>query len=224
MNENHILFIPALALSGELYAAQRAGLEGQYTTTIGDHTRDSSLTAMAQRILNDAPERFTLVGLSMGGYAAFEIMRQAPERVSRLVLMDTNPQEDSPDKHENRLRQIAVAEGGKYESLLEPMYLGLVAAKRHNDAALKARVLAMMREAGAGVFVNQQRAILSRPDSAPLLPDIRVPVLVVVGEEDGLTTPAMAKCMADAIPGARFEVIAGAGHLSALESPEVVTG
>ena len=218
-----VLFIPALAMPGELYEDQIKEIGRKHPVIIADHRQDDNFPDMAQRILKQAPEQFALIGLSMGGYAAFEIMRQAPQRVSQLVLMDTNHQTDNPEKRLNRERQIAIAQSGKYESLLEPMWQGLVAPQRIDDASLKKRVTGMMRQTGADIFIRQQKAILTRLDSTPLLTDIRIPTLVIVGAQDQLTSPELAAKMADAIPDSRLEIVPDCGHLSVMEQPEAVT-
>ena len=162
---------------------------------VADHTRDDSLEAIARRLLADAPERFALTGLSMGGYVALAVMRLAPERVTRLVLLDTSARPDTEEARQRRLDQVAAARAGRFGAVLDALWQRLVHPARLQDPALKAVVYDMMREAGAEVFVRQQQAIMGRPDSRLLLRAIAAPTLVLVGDHDALTPPDLAREM-----------------------------
>jgi pimeloyl-ACP methyl ester carboxylesterase len=190
--------------------------------TVAVHTRDDTIPAIARRILGDAPPRFALAGLSMGGYIAFEIMRQAPNRVAKLSLLDTNAREDSPEAQEKRRANIALAESGRFEEAIELVWPLLVHPDRHSDALLKQVHVAMCHDVGAEAYVRQQRAILARADSRPLLPSIKCPTLVLVGEQDELTPPFLSEEMAAGIPGAKLVKVPHCGHLSTLEQPDAV--
>ena len=117
------------------------------------------MASVAARLLKDAPERFALAGLSMGGYVAMEVMRQAPERISRLALLDTTARPDTPETHQNRERQIALAESGRFEDIFTTLWPKLVHPDRQSDKALQEIIFGMMRETGPEAFVRQQRAI-----------------------------------------------------------------
>lgn len=217
-----ILMIPGLNCTAALYATQTARLASSATVDIADHRQDDSVAAIAARVLAAAPPRFALVGLSMGGYVAFEILRQAPDRVTKLALLDTTARPDTEDASERRRRLIALAEKGGFAEipgLQVPMLLGRRAAA---DPAAVGLVHSMAHETGAAAFVRQQRAIIGRPDSRPLLAEIRCPVLVVVGAEDQITPPELAAEMAEAIPNARRVVVEGSGHLSTIEAPDEI--
>ena len=218
-----VVLIPGLACTARLYAEQIPELWRLGPVTIADHTRDENITAIAARILASAPPSFALAGLSMGGYIAFEIMRQAPGRVERLALLDTAARPDAPEQSERRRNQIAMARAGHLKEVVEQLYPLFVGPKRVGDEALKGLVHLMAEEAGAEAFVRQQTAIIGRPDSRPGLYAIACPTLVLVGEADALTPPDRAQEMADAIPDARLEVIRDSGHLSTLEQPAAVT-
>jgi pimeloyl-ACP methyl ester carboxylesterase len=191
--------------------------------TVADHTRDETMAAIAGRILAAAPPRFALAGLSMGGYIALEIMRQAADRVEKLALLDTGSRADAPEATAKRHANIALAQAGRFEDVIGPQFPLYVHPARANDAALKAGYLAMCHEVGPEAYVRQQKAIMGRVDSRSLLAAIRVPTLVLVGEEDAATPPALSDEMAAAIPGARLARIAACGHLSTMECPEAVT-
>jgi pimeloyl-ACP methyl ester carboxylesterase len=178
---------------------------------------------IARRILAAAPPRFALAGLSMGGFIAFEIMRQAPERVAKLALLDTGARPDAPEQTERRRMLMRLAKEGRYSEipgLAFPLY---VHRNRHGDEALK-RILREMAEAtGVEAYLRQQQAILSRPDSRPSLAAISCPTLVLVGDSDEATPPELAREMAAGIRGSHLVVIPDSGHLSTLEQPAAVT-
>jgi pimeloyl-ACP methyl ester carboxylesterase len=218
-----IVLIPGLACSPRLYAGQLAPLWRFGPVTVADHTRDESMAAIAGRILASAPPRFALAGLSMGGYISMEIMRQAPERVLRLALLDTTARPDAPEQSDRRRAQIALAKDGGFGEVVDQLYGLLVHPMRLQDQALRRIVDQMADEVGASAFVRQQQAILGRIDSRPGLSLIACPTLVLVGDGDALTPPDRAEEMAGAIPGARLVVVPRCGHLSTLERADAVT-
>jgi len=191
--------------------------------TVADHTRDDTMAAIARRILGVAPARFALAGLSMGGYIALEIVRQAADRVVKLALLDTGSRADTAEATAKRQVNIALAEAGRFEEVIDPQFPIYVHPSRANDIALKNEYLAMCHDVGPQAFVRQQKAIMHRVDSRPLLPTIRCPTLVLVGKEDAATPVELSDEMAAAIPGARLVVVPDCGHLSTMEKPEAVT-
>ena len=217
-----IVLVPGLLCSARLYAAQVTALWPQGQVAIADHRRDSDMAAIAAAILSNAPERFALAGLSMGGYIAFAMMRLAPERIARLALLDTSARPDLPEQTAGREKFIALAEGGKLSEVVETLIPRFLHRNRANDEPLKNEVRAMAAETGAEAFVRQTRAIIGRPDSRPLLSSIRCPTLVLVGEGDELTTPDMAKEIAGGIAGSTLTVVPDCGHLSTMEKPDAV--
>lgn len=217
-----IVLVPGLACTAELFAPQIAALEGAHPISVADHASDESIPAIARRLLDAAPPRFALAGLSMGGYVALEVMRQAPGRVSRVALLDTSARPDTDEGRANRERLIALARAGRYEEIDDILWQRLVAPHRRGDAALSAIVSGMRQATGPEAFVRQQHAIMGRADSRPGLAGIEIPALVLVGEEDVITPPEHAREMAEAIEWASLVVVPGSGHLSTLEAPEVV--
>lgn len=217
------LLIPGLTDSPRLYQGQLPALFRFGPVMVGDHTRDDNVVDIAKRVLKHAPPRFALVGLSMGGYTALEIMRTAPERVLRLALLDTSARADTPESTERRRAGIAAAERGEYAQVVESLWPLMVHESHLEDQVLKKAFVDMHLAAGAEVYVRQQRAIMSRPDSRPGLAAIQCPTLVLVGDSDKVTPPAVAEEMAQAIPGATLSVVPQCGHLSALEQPERVS-
>ena len=223
MNSLPTLLIPGLAVTARLYAHQIPALWRLGPVMLANHTRQSSMAELARDILADAPPRFALMGLSMGGYIAFEVMRQAPGRAVKLALLDTSARPDTPEQSEGRRARIAMAQAGDFAAIPALMFPGLVHARRREDAGLKAIVQEMALETGADGFIRQQTAIMGRPDSRPGLSAITCPTLVLVGDGDELTPPALAQEIAQGIPSARLETVPDCGHLSTLERPEAVT-
>ena len=219
-----LVLIPGLSCDARLYAPQWPALAPGRPILVAQHDRDESLGDIAERLLAVAPARFALCGLSMGGYAAFEVMRRAPERVTRLALLDTSAKPATPETNAPREQMIALAQKGAFDNVTTLLWQRLVAPARLSDEALRLDVRAMAEAVGADGFVRQQRAIMGRPDSRPGLGAIRVPTLVLVGEEDLITPPTEAREIAAGIgAGARLVTLAGCGHLATLEQPEAVT-
>ena len=218
-----IVLIPGLGCSARLYGGQIPALWRFGPVTVADHTRDDSMSAIARHILAVAPPRFALAGLSMGGYIAFEIMRQAPQRVAKLALLDTGARAETPEQSKRRKVAVDLAKTGRYADVVDVVFPIYVHHKRHNDAALKQIVRNMAEDTGAEAFLRQQYAIIHRQDMRSSLAAIKCPTLVLVGDDDQATPPELAREIAAAIPGARLEVVADCGHLSTLERPEMVT-
>jgi pimeloyl-ACP methyl ester carboxylesterase len=217
-----VVLVPGLMCSPRLYTEQISALWRLGPVQVADHRRDARMDDIALRILAAAPPRFALAGLSMGGYIALAVQRQAPERVERLALLDTGARSDTPEQTERRLRLIALAQAGRFMEIADLLFPLFVARGRHADARLREIVRAMARDTGPEVFERQQRAIIARADMRGALPAISCPTLVLVGADDELTPPVLSQEMAAAIPGARLVVVPECGHLSTLEQPEAV--
>jgi pimeloyl-ACP methyl ester carboxylesterase len=158
----------------------------------------------------------------MGGYIAYEIVRQAPERVTRLALLDTGARADAPERRARRLELIALAEREGAGAAQDALMASLIHKDRLADKPLVDTVRQMAVDTGAAAFERQQAAIMGRPDNRPLLASIRCPTLVLVGREDVLTPVAMAREIAAAIPGAKLKIVPNCGHLSTMERPAAV--
>jgi pimeloyl-ACP methyl ester carboxylesterase len=217
-----LVLVPGLNCTPALFAAQIAALGSDCDILLADNSRDETMAGIARRLLAAAQGRFALAGLSMGGYIALEAMHQAPERVTRLALLDTNAVADGPERREARAKQIALAGEGRFREVVDEMWPRMVHPDRLSDQELRRIYDQMAEETGPEAFVRQLRSIMGRRDSRPMLPSIRVPTLVLVGDEDRLTPPEQSREMAALIPGARLVVVPGSGHLSTLERPDEV--
>ena len=218
-----IILVPGLNCSARLYGEQIPALWRFGPVTVADHTRDDSMIAIAARILAAAPPRFALAGLSMGGYISFEMMRQAPQRVVKLALLDTGARPETVEQTKGRQRRIELTKAGRFAETVDAHFPLVVYRSRHGDEALKHLVHTMAEETGPDSFLRQQQAIMGRADSRPGLAAIACPTLVLVGDGDALTPPVQAQEMVAGIPGARLVIVPECGHLSTLERPQAVT-
>jgi pimeloyl-ACP methyl ester carboxylesterase len=215
-----ILLVPGLVSSPRIYAPVAPALWQMGSVMVANHIRDDSMGAIARRILAEAPPRFALAGHSMGGYIAFEIMRQAPERVLRLALINTQARPDTPEATSRRRSQMARAQAGEYHAILDELFSGFVHPSRRERADLRQLVYDMGDDVGVEGFVRQQTAIMARPDSRPTLAAIACPTLVLTGDEDNTIPNKLSKEMADGISGAKLVILANCGHLPQPEQPE----
>ena len=218
-----LLLLPGLLNDAALWRHQVETLSDIAAITVGDLTRHDQFGPMARDILAAAPEAFSLAGLSMGGYLALEIMRQAPERVTRLALLDTSALPDSPEQTRRRRDFIALARRGEFKGVTGRLLPALVHADHATDPHFMETVAGMAERVGMDGFVRQQTAIMTRPDSRHDLGLIHCPTLVACGRQDSLTPPSLHAAMAEAIPNAVHVVIEDCGHLSPLERPRTVS-
>jgi pimeloyl-ACP methyl ester carboxylesterase len=213
-----LLFLPGLLCDERLWRDQAEALRDVAEPYVADLTRDDSVGAMARRALALAPARFALAALSMGGYVAFEILRQAPERVTRLALFSTSASPDTPARAARRRAAMSSLRHGRFAGVTKRLLPQLIHPDRVGTP-LGDEVRAMAERVGGEAFLRQQTAILGRPDSRPLLASITVPVLVAVGDADVLTPPAGSEAMHRGISGSSFHVLGRCGHLPAMEHP-----
>ena len=206
-----------------LFAPQIAALEADYNIFVPQLSGARSIEGLAKIVLDQTPERFALVGLSMGGIVAMEIVRQQPDRVTHLVLMDTTPLADAPERAPVRQAQIRkVRAGGLREVMrdeMKPNYL----ADGPNRAEILDLCMDMAEGLGARVFELQSIALLERQDQQETLSSVSVPTLIICGSDDSLCPIDRHELISDLIQSSRLEIIDGAGHLPTLERAEHVT-
>ena len=217
------VFLPGLLCTPRLYSAQLAAAWAFGPVMVANHTRDDTVGAIARRVLATAPPRFALIGLSMGGYISFEIMRQAPERVAKLALLDTSARADTPEQSAFRRDLVAKARTTSMAEVADMTMPNLLAPQHLGEESLRQAIRTMAEEVGAAAFARQQNAIMTRPDSRPGLGAIRCPTLVLVGEQDALTPPDRAQEIAAGITGSRLVTVPRCGHVSTLERPDEVS-
>lgn len=219
----HLLLLPGLLNDARLWWHQTSHLSDLVVPTVADLTDADSMPALAADVLARAPaERFVLAGLSMGGYVALEIMRQAPQRVRALALLDTTARADAPEVSENRRRLMALAEHD-FAAVIDELLPRFVHPDHQGDAERTQLIRSMAEQIGQDAFLRQQRAIIGRADSRPDLPAIECPVLVLCGRDDAIAPVEIHQEMVDAIPDARLVVIEQCGHLAPIDQPGRVT-
>lgn len=217
-----VVLLPGLLCNAALYAPQVAALSDVARCWVPSLVADS-VGDMAAAVLGEAPDRFALAGLSMGGYVAQEIMRRAPERVTRLALLSTTARADSPEQTAMRRDYISLAASGRFTPVTERLLPRLVSPARRGDADLIRVITDMAWSIGKEVFVRQQTAIINRPDGLEDLRKVKVPAAMIGGDADELTPPPRLAEMAERIPGAKLTIIPNCGHLCTLEAPDDVS-
>lgn len=223
MPSSPLVLLPGLLNTRRVYEHQVEALQDIADITIPELWQDDTIGAMADAVLAAAPPRFALGGFSMGGYVAFEIFRRAPERVERIALIDTQA---APDSAETRTRRQAFIEQtrlGRFHGVHPTLLPQIIHPTRLKDTAVTQPILDMAKEIGADGFVRQQQAILSRADSRPLLVEIEVPAVVIVGRQDMATPLPCSQEMAADIANAQLVILEECGHVSPLERPAEVS-
>jgi pimeloyl-ACP methyl ester carboxylesterase len=214
-----VLLLPGLACDGELFADLAHALAPWTPQVTATHTQAPTLPAMATRLLAEHPGPLVLVGASMGGMLALEAAPQAPARIAGLALLGSSARADTPELIALRSDAIRRFEEGRAEELLRANVLFAFHPQHQRDRRLVERYVQMVLRAGAAQLIAQNRAVMARADLRPALPSIACPALLLCGEADALTPPEHSREMAAALPRARLELIAGAGHLLTLEQP-----
>ena len=218
-----MILLPGLLCDEALWAHQTRYLAEVADVAVADLTGRDSVSELAADVLATAPPRFAVAGLSMGGYVALEIVRQAPERVVKLALLDTNARADTDKQRRRRRGLMALADRGEFRGVTPRLLPMLIHPDRIREEALTSEVMAMAERVGRDAFQRQQKLIMDRPDSRPGLSSLRLPTLVLCGRQDAISTLEMHVEMAEAIPGARLAIVEECGHLAALERPHATT-
>ena len=218
----NLLFLPGLINDARLFQFQMEDLSDMAQSTVGDLSVADTIAELATEVLAHAPQKFALAGLSLGGYVAMEIMRQAPERVHALALLSTTARPDTPESTANRRKLMEQAEIN-FQVVLDTLMPKLVHPSRMIYNSMIDTIYSMGHRVGKDAFLRQQRAIIGRIDSLPSLAKIECPMMVLCGRDDVITPVAVHEEMAAAIPGARLIVLDDCAHLSAMGQPKLVS-
>ncbi|MGH1414245.1 MAG: alpha/beta fold hydrolase [Pelagimonas sp.] len=217
-----VVFLPAMMCDARLFGPLIADLSRDHAVMCAPVTQGERIEEIASGLLDVMPKRFALAGLGMGGIVALEISRRAPDRVSRLALMDTTPLADTPQQAAARDPQIIRVKTGKLDEVMaDEVKLADLAPGPH-----RAEILALLTDMAQGLgpecYIRQARAMQRRRDQQTTLRKIAVPTLVMCGAHDAIWPIKRHNFMAELIPGAKLQVIDGAGHLPPLEQPDLV--
>jgi pimeloyl-ACP methyl ester carboxylesterase len=222
MSRLSLVLLPGLLNTRRVFEPQIEALADTADCIVPELWHHDTIGAMAEAALALAPPTFALGGFSMGGYVAFEIMRRVPERVERLALIDTQASPDSPQSTKRRRALLDQSRIGRFHGVQRTLLPQLVHARHIDDPAIAQPIFDMAQEVGADGFVREQTAIIERADSRPLLVDIDVPTVVMVGREDQVTPLPRSQEMAADIATSRLVVVEECGHMSPLERPAEV--
>ena len=220
-----LVLLPGLLCDKALWQHQTETLTDIADPIVADLTGFDDQAEAVRTILADLPEKFALAGLSLGGYVAFEFMRQAPERITHLALLDTTARDDSPEKKQGRqgFADQALQPDFDVRAAAQHMLSLFIHEDRMNDEVLVADILAMSERFGREAFARNQLMMMKRPDSRPELASITCPTLVLCGRQDSLIPLENSVEMADMIPHAALVVVEDSGHLSSMEQPHAVS-
>lgn len=218
-----LVLLPGLLNTRRVFEPQIEALSDIADCVVPELWRHDTIGAMADATLALAPPTFALVGFSMGGYVAFEVLRRATQRVERLALMDTQAVPDSTESTKRRRALLEQTKIGRFHGVQRSLLPQLVHPRHVNDDTISQPIFDMAQEIGADGFVREQRAIIDRADSRPLLVDIGVPTVVIVGRQDQVTPLPRSEEMAADIADSRLVVLEECGHMSPLEKPAEVT-
>ncbi|KIT17538.1 alpha/beta fold hydrolase [Jannaschia aquimarina] len=214
-----LVLLPGMMCDARLFAPQAAALSKDHEIFVAKILAHDTVAALAADVLATAPPRFMLAGLSMGGIVAMEIVRRAPDRISALCLMDTNPRAEAPEVAAARIPQMDRVRAGDLRAVMrDEMKPNYLAAGPRRTEVLDL-CMAMAEALGPEVFLRQSRALQTRPDQRDTLRGVRVPTLILCGREDTLCPLHRHEEMAALVPGARLTVVEAAGHLPTLEQP-----
>ena len=218
-----LLLLPGMMCDARLFAPQIAALSATRALSVCPLIGADSVKDLAALILADAPPRFALAGLSMGGIIAMEMMRQAPHRITRLALLDTNPKAEAPNIAALRLPQIAQVQAGDLHAVMRDQMKPNYLTDGPNRGAILDLCMEMAQALGPDAFVDQSHALMTRPDQQDTLRGITVPTLILCGQDDALCPLHRHTLMHDLVAGSDLVVIPQAGHLPTLEQPSATT-
>lgn len=222
--EQHpLLLLPGLICDASVWQSQVRDLDWPEVMAVSGYGRSRSLGAMAETVLEQAPRRFAVAGHSMGGRVALEVFRQAPERVTRIALLDTGVHPPQPGEREKRMALVDLGREQGMEALVDAWLPPMVHPDRREDGAFMEPLRQMCIAAGLTQFEDQVEALLGRPDAMPLLKEIKGPALVATGRQDEWSPVDQHEAIAAEIDNARLVVFEDTGHMSTVESPGLVT-
>ncbi len=216
-----LLLLPGTACDARVFGPLLQAL-GDVDAIVGDMSGAQTMPDLARKILSTAPPRFSLLGFSLGGMTALEMIAQQPERVERLCLVDTNPHPDPEPNAAGRRAAVARARADGMDTFILDTWPKPVSPANADDASLRETICAMARSTAPNVLAGHAEVAIHRADSRPRLGDIVVPTLILAGEHERVCPLELHREMADGIPGSEYRIIPHAGHFALLENPAAI--
>lgn len=218
-----LLLLPGILNDYRLWQHQIPALETEWELRFPKTHHRENISEIAEEILETAPEKFAMAGLSMGGYVALEMMRLAGNRVTHLALIASSARQDTPERKHQRNAMINLSKKGKFLGISPRLLPSIIAREHLDNPAVYGPILAMAETIGRKGFIRQETAAMSRRDQCDTLQAITCPTLVIVGNSDRLTPPHLSEEMHQGVAGSTFHMLEACGHLPPLEQPETVT-
>ena len=218
-----LVMIPGTLCDKMLFKAQLTDLQDLADCRIGNHSSSDDLKIVAANILSEIIGNFSIMGLSYGGIIAFELLRQAPQRIEKLILLNTNYKKPSETTKAAQQRFLGMSVLGEFRAITTDFLKDAMLHPKHAaQPEMRNAVLKMALNTGKAAFFRQIKAQLGRPDSTKDLPNIKCPTLIMTGRQDSVCTPILHEEMAALIPNSTLHIIEDCGHLSTMEQPKKV--
>lgn len=223
MPSETLVVIPPLLCDARIFESQIRDLSQDHAVMFAPTTRGERMEEVASQILTWAPSKFALAGMGMGGMVAMEVLRRAEDRVTRIALISTSPQADTPETAAARETHIIAARAGRWADVLQHEINSTWMAPTSDKVELVRQLTEMGNALGPDVYVKQARTLQRRKDQQATLRSIKQPTVVICGRHDGQYQLKRHEFLAELIPYAQLEVIEQSGYLPTLESPDAVT-
>lgn len=223
MPRETLVMIPSMLADARIFAPQLATLSRDHAVMIAPPTCGERMEEIASQILSWAPSKFALAGMGLGGMVAMEIIRRAPERVTRIALIATSPQADTPEAAAARETHIIAARAGRWNEVLQHEINSTWMSPTTDKTSLVRTLTQMGNDLGPEAYVRQARALQRRKDQQAAMRQIQQPTCIIAGRHDGQYRLKRHEFLSELIPYADLEVIEGAGYLPSLEAPDALT-
>lgn len=223
MPREALVMIPPMLSDGRVFAPQIQVLSRAHAVMVAPTTCGERIEEIASQILSWSPSKFALCGMGMGGMVAMELMRRAPDRITRIALISTNAQADTPDAAAAREPHIIAALSGRWDDVLQHEINSTWMAPTTDKVELVRQLTEMGHDVGAAAYVKQARALQRRKDQQATLRQIQQPTTVICGRHDGQYRLKRHEFLAELVPYAKLEIIEDAGYIPTIEAPDATT-
>lgn len=218
-----LVLLPGMLCDARVFLPQFVALSREMPVTIAPTTDGDRIEEIASALVSTLPAKFALAGQGLGGYVAMELLRRAPERITRVALIGCTPLSDTPQEAAAREPKIVAAKAGRFDDIIREELAHGWLANGPTQKDVQAMITAMAKANGVQAYMRQARMLQRRKDQQAIMRRIKQPALVICGELDGVTTLKRHEFMAEMIPYARLEVVPDAAHVPTLEQPQAMT-